>query len=102
MATLRAAQQGVRDGTAFFPLLAGAPASYEVNGTGPRDSFLTLEWRHLRFAELLETGNPYSRGYRLSVMPDGLGQLYWDVRVVLTADGGIGRVEMLYGPPAPF
>lgn len=62
------------DGTAYFTLMAGAPSAYEANATGPRDSSLALDWSDLRFVGPMDTGVSCRRGYRLSVMPDGLGQ----------------------------
>lgn len=102
VAKLIAAQEAVADGTAYFTLMAGAPAAYEANATAPRDSFLALDWGDLRFVEPMDTGSSYRKGYRMSVMPNGLGKLYWDVRVTLGAEGEIDHIEMFYGPPAPF
>ncbi|QYU69204.1 hypothetical protein J4558_03405 [Leptolyngbya sp. 15MV] len=102
VAALVAAQKSLAGGEGYFHLLAGAPASYPANATSPRDSFLSLDWEDLRFVERLDTGSERRKGYRLSVMPDGLGQLYWDVRVTLEVSGAVERVEMFYGPPAPF
>jgi hypothetical protein len=102
VAKLVAAQHSLTEGQAYFHLLAGAPASYPANSSSPRESFLALDWSDLRFVQRMETGSERRRGYRLSVMPDGLGQLYWDVRVTLEVSGAIERVEMFYGPPAPF
>jgi hypothetical protein len=52
---------------------------------------------------------PAQIGERLSsavlgfvVKVKGLGQLYWDIEVVLGFDGNIERVLMIYKPPAPF
>jgi len=102
VATLVAAQNALAGGEGLFHLLAGAPASYPANAASPRASFLALDWKDLRFVQRLDSGSERRKGYRLSVMPDGLGQLYWDVRVTLEASGAVERVEMFYGPPAPF
>lgn len=103
VARLAAAQQALAGGeAAYFHLLAGAPASYPANASSPRDSFLALDWSDVRFVERMGTASERRKGYRLSVMPDGLGQLYWDVRVTLAVSGAIERVELFYGPPAPF
>lgn len=102
VAALVAAQNTLARGEGFFHLLAGAPASYPANIASPRASFLALDWNDLRFVERLDTGSERRKGYRLSVMPNGLGQLYWDVRVTLEVSGAVERVEMFYGPPAPF
>ncbi len=99
---LAAAQRSLSNGTAYFALLSGAPASYSKNEISPRDAFLALDWSDVRFVQRFETGNRFQKGYRLSVMPEGLGQLFWEVTVTLGAEGELERVEMYYRPPAPF
>ena len=99
---LAAGQRSLSDGTAYFDLLSGAPASYSTNEISPRDAFLALDWSDVRFVKRFETGNRFQKGYRLSVMPEGLGQLFWEVTVILGAEGDLERVEMYYRPPAPF
>jgi hypothetical protein len=102
IATLTAAQRAVASGQAWFHLSAGAPAAYRENAVGAREHFLALDWRDLRVIAPLDAGIAYSRGYRLSVVPAKPGNLYWEVRIVLSASGDIERIDMAYGPLPPF
>lgn len=52
--------------------------------------------------EPVRTDNPLWQPYRLAYAPNGLGQLYWDIEVVLGINGNIERLLMIYKPPAPF
>lgn len=103
LAKLETAQQGIRAGEFQpFELLAGSIASYDKTTVSPRDAFLQVPFEQVWSIERISTDNPLWQPYRLSYAPDGLGRLYWDIEVVLNANGDIQRVVMLYKPPAPF
>ncbi len=85
-----------------FALLSGAPASYPMTRTSPRDAFLGLPLARIFRVERKTTDNKLWQPYRIIVLPDGPGRLLWDVEVVLGFSGQIERIEMLYRPPAPF
>jgi hypothetical protein len=52
--------------------------------------------------ERAPTDNRLWQPFRLSYAPNGLGQPYWDIEVVLGFHGQLERVTMNYKPPAPF
>ncbi len=85
-----------------FELLSGAPAFYSMTRTTPREAFLRLPLAKTFSVERKATENSLWQRYRIIVLPDGPGKLLWDVEVVLGINGLIERIEMLYGPPAPF
>lgn len=85
-----------------FELLSGAPASYPMTRTTPRDAFLRLPLARIFSIERKAPDNKLWQPYRIIVLPDGPGKLLWDVEVVLGINGQIERIEMLYRPPAPF
>ena len=87
---------------AVFELLSGAPASYPMTRTTPRDAFLGLPLAKIFSVERKTSTNKLWQPYRIIVLPDGAGKLLWDVEVVLGINGQIERIEMLYRPPAPF
>lgn len=86
----------------YFELLSGAPASYPMTSTAPRDAFLGLPLAKIVRIERKASDNKLWQPYRIIVLPDGPGKLLWDVEVVLGINGQIERIEMLYRPPAPF
>lgn len=103
IAKLKDSQHRMKDGEdLFFELLSGAPASYDMTAVAPRTAFLTIDFDQTLNIELKDSGNPLWQPYRLSVVHTQLGQLYWDIEVVLASNGNIERVEMFYRPPAPF
>lgn len=85
-----------------FELLAGSIASYEMVKVSPRDAFLQVPFEEVWDIKRGSTENRLWQPYRLAYAPNGLGQLYWDIEVVLGSDGNIERVLMIYKPPAPF
>jgi hypothetical protein len=97
------AQDALRRGEPlYFELLSGAPASYPMTATSPRDAFLSADFNQPFEVERLPPANPSWKPYRLTLLPNGLGNLLWDVEVVLGFYGDIARVEMVYRPPHPF
>jgi hypothetical protein len=103
IAKIADAQVKVRaEGPVVFALLSGAPASYPMARTSPRDAFLGLPLARIFSVERETTDNKLWQPYRIIVLPDGPGKLLWDVEVVLGFSGQIERIEMLYRPPAPF
>tara|TARA_R110002167_G_scaffold9558_14_gene44225 strand:+ start:1376 stop:1990 length:615 start_codon:yes stop_codon:yes gene_type:complete len=100
---LKQAQDGLRRGdTLHFDLLAGAPASYPMTMTSPREAFLSVDFSHPFTVERVSPADSPRKTYRMAVLPNGVGALYWDVRVVPGFNGTLERVEMVYRAPAPF
>lgn len=100
---LEDAQRRLRAGEfQSFELLAGSIASYEATELPPRTAFLQVRFGEAWNIERVSTSNPLWQPYRLAYAPNGLGQLYWDIEVVLGLNGNIERVLMIYKPPAPF
>jgi hypothetical protein len=87
---------------ASFELLAGSVASNEMTRLSAREAFLQVPFKSVWQIERVPTDNPLWQPYKLAYAPDGLGRLYWEIEVVLGANGAIQRVLMLYKPPAPF
>ena len=85
-----------------FELLAGSIASYEMTKSSPRDVFPQVPFKEVWDIERVRTDNRLWQPYRLAYSPEGLGQTYWDIEVVLGFSGDIQRVLMTYKPPAPF
>lgn len=85
-----------------FELLSGAPASYPMTRTPPRDAFLGLPLAKILSVERKTSANKLWQPYRIIVLPEGPGKLLWNVEVVLGINGQIQRIAMLYRPPAPF
>jgi hypothetical protein len=103
IAKLEDAQRDLKAGKPQnFELVAGSIASYDMTKSPPRDAFLQVPFKEVWNIERVLTDNRLWRPYRLSYAPDGLGQLYWDIEVVLGFNGEIQRVLMVYKPPAPF
>lgn len=86
----------------YFELLAGSIASYEMTKSSPRAVFLQVPFEKVWDIERVPTENRLWQPYKLAYSPDGLGQLYWEIEVVLGFNGNIERVLMVYKPPAPF
>lgn len=100
---LELAQHRLRAGEfQSFELLAGSIASLEMTRLPPRDAFLEVPFAEVWNIERVRTDNRLWQPYKLSYSPNGLGQLSWDIEVVLDSDGNIKRVMMIYKPPAPF
>ena len=85
-----------------FELLAGSVASYEATNISPREAFLSVPFDEVWKIQRVRTDNGLWQPYKLAYAPKGLGQLYWDIEVVLGINGNIERVQMVYKPPAPF
>jgi hypothetical protein len=99
---LQSLQRRLRSGESlFFELLSGAPASYAMAAVSPREAFLQLPLDRTFSIERVRTDNQLWQPYKLTVMPNGLGHMFWDVEVVLGVNGDVERVTMLYRPPAP-
>ena len=103
IAKLKDAQRRLRAGEFLpFELLAGSIASYDMTKSSPREVFLRVPFDAVWDIERVRTDNRLWQPYRLAYAPNGLGQLYWDIEVVLGFNGNIERVLMVYKPPAPF
>lgn len=85
-----------------FQLISGSIAAYEMTKVSPRDAFLQVSFEEVWEIERVTTDNRLWQPFKLAYAPNGLGQLYWDIEVVLGANGQIERVMMIYKPPAPF
>lgn len=100
---LKMAQEALRRGDPlYFELLSGAPASYPMTTTSPREAFLSANFDKPFDIERLPPANSSWKPHRLTLLPNGLGNLLWDIKVVLGFYGDIARVEMFYRPPHPF
>ena len=86
----------------YFELLAGSIASFDMTKSSPRDVFLQVPFEKVWNIERIPSDNRSWQPYKLSYSPHGLGQLYWDIEVVLGFSGNIERVLMVYRAPAPF
>src|SRR4030095_854306 len=103
IAKLEDAQRRLKAGEPqSFEVLAGSIASYEMTNSPPRGAFLQVPFKEVWNIERVRTDNRLWQPYRLAYAPNGLGQLYWDIEVVLGINGDIQRVLMTYKPPAPF
>jgi hypothetical protein len=103
LAKLDKAQRELKAGRfQSFELLAGSIASYPKTKVSPRDAFLQVQFQKVWKIERGRRDNPLWQPYKLAYSPNGLGQLYWDIEVVLGVNGAIERVLMIYKPPAPF
>ena len=101
LAKLADAQLALKAGKSqSFELLAGSIASYPTTQVSPRDAFLQVQFEEVWQIERGPRDNPLWQPYKLAYAPNGLGQLYWDIEVVLGMDGNIERVLMIYKPPA--
>jgi hypothetical protein len=103
IAKLEEAQRRLRAGELqTFELLAGSMASSETTKVSPRDAFLQVPFKRVWNIERVQTDNRLWQPHRLAYAPNGPGQLYWDIEVVLGSEGEIERVLMIYKPRAPF
>lgn len=90
-----------RDGLTF-DLLSGAPASYRQARLSPRDAFLGVSFAHPYLVRKLSPDKTGRQAYLVELLPNGFGRIVCDVEVVLGFDAQIQRVQLYYGPPAPF
>lgn len=103
VAKLGDAQKKLRAGEfQSFELMSGSVAGYEMTKVSPRDAFLQVPFQQVWEIERVPTDNRLWQPFKLAYAPDGLGKLYWDIEVVLGANGQLERVTMNYKPPAPF
>jgi hypothetical protein len=103
IAKVEEAQRRLKAGERLsFELLAGSMASNAMSRLSPRDAFLQVPFRQVWGIERVRTDNALWQPFRLAYAPNGLGQLYWDIEVVLGSDGVLERILMIYKPPAPF
>ena len=103
IAKLEDAQRRVQAGQSQpFELLAGSIASYDQTKITPREAFLKVPFQKVWDIRRVRTDNRLWQPYRLAYAPNGLGQLYWDIEVVLGFNGNIERVLMTYRSLAPF
>lgn len=88
----------------FVPteLLSGSIASYPMTNVTPRRAFLSLRFDQIFDIEHLPKGDTGWQQYKLTVTPNGLGQLMWFVEVYVSVNGNIERVEMVYKKPPAF
>ncbi|MXO96406.1 hypothetical protein GRI34_08255 [Erythrobacter aquimaris] len=100
---LEAAQAKLRSGEKiYFALLSGASASHESANLGARDAFLSMDWAKTLKVSEMDPGNSYWTGYRLQLLPDGFGNMVWDVRIWRNVSGNFERIELFNRPPNPF
>jgi hypothetical protein len=85
-----------------FELLSGAPASYPMTDVSPRQAFLQMVFDRPFRVERARASGPLWRPFRMVLLPNGPGQLIWEVEVVLGANDRVERVQMIYRPPAPY
>lgn len=103
IAKLMNAQDKLRAGEfQSFRLLSGSVATYEMTKVSPRDAFLSLPFDQVWMIERIPTDNQPSRSFKLAYAPDGLGKLYWEIRVTVGIGGQLEQVTMFYMTPAPF
>lgn len=103
VATLTEAQIKLRAGEfQSFELMSGSIAGYEMVKTSPQDAFLQVSFQQVWEITRVPTDNRLWQTFKLAYAPDGLGQPYWDIEVVLGTSGQLERVTMIYKPPAPF
>ena len=103
LAKVKDAQRRLKTGQFLpFELLAGSLASSEAAKISPRDAFLAVAFDKVWEIQRVRTDNRLWQPFKLAYAPKGLGQLYWDIEVVLGINGNIERVLMVYKPPAPF
>ena len=103
IAKLQDAQSKLRaGGFQSFELLSGSIAAYDTTQVSPRDAFLRVSFEKVWEIERILTENRSWQPFKLTYAPSGLGQLYWDIEVVLGASGELERVAMTDRPPAPF
>jgi hypothetical protein len=99
---LKEAQSSLKTGDMqYFELLAGSVASFEAAKISPREAFLAVPFDEVWRIRRVRSDNRLWQPYKLSYAPKGLGQLYWDIEVVLGSSGNIERVLMVYKVPAP-
>lgn len=91
-----------KDKSQTFELLSGSRAFLPQTKVSPEEAFLSLPFEKVWNIERSQTDNRFWQPYRLAYAPNGLGQLYWEIEVVLGFHGEIERITMLYKPPAPF
>ncbi len=100
---LQEAQSHLKDGELqYFELLAGSFASHEATLISPREAFLAVPFDEVWLIRRLRSDNRFWQPYKLSYAPEGLGQIYWDIEVVLGSNENIERVLMVCKVPAPF
>ena len=68
----------------------------------PREAFLSADFSHPFEVERMRPENSSWKPHRMTLAPNGPGNLVTDVKVVLGFYGDIARVEMFYRPPHPF
>jgi hypothetical protein len=103
VAQLGEAQNRLRAGEfQSFVLLSGSTAGNDMIERSPRDAFLRIPFGKVWRIERVLTDNRLWQPFKLAYAPDGLGQRYWDIEVVLGIHGQLERVTMIYRLPAPF
>jgi hypothetical protein len=103
LAKVKEAQSRLKRGEFLpFELLAGSAASYEATKISPRETFLAVPFDEVWNIQRVRTDNRSWQPFKLAYSPMGLGQLYWDIEIVLGSSGNIERVLMIYKAPAPF
>jgi len=103
LAELEKAQRRLRTGEfQTFELLAGSVASYEATKISPRKAFLSVPFQKVWKIDRVRVDDSLWQPYRFAYAPNGLGQIYWDIEVMLNSAGEIERVTMIYKPPPPF
>ena len=100
---VKQAQARLRAGEpVYFELLSGAPASYPMTETSPRQAFLEADFDQPFDIERPPTNNSLWKAHALTLLPNGPGEPIWDVEVVLGVNEQIERIEMVYRRPVPF
>ncbi|WP_336987388.1 hypothetical protein [Altererythrobacter aquiaggeris] len=101
--TLEKGQKALRAGEfQRFTLLAGSVASYEATNIPAREAFLSIPFNEVWRISRAEAETIAWQPFRLSYAPDGLGQRYWDIEVVVGSNGGLELVTLNYKVPPPF
>ncbi|MEA3389476.1 hypothetical protein [Sphingobium sp. CCH11-B1] len=100
---LEDAQRGLRTGQfQSFELLAGSIASNDQTKVSPREAFMSVPFQKIWQVQRATSDKRLRQPYRLTYFPNGLGQPYWEIEVVLGLSGNVERVLMRYETPAPF
>lgn len=87
----------------WFDLYLGAPASYDVTDITPRAAFLKMQFDRAFLITRVGQSKPLPETYRIVISPHGNGELIWQITINTNADHGtLNKVEMYYGPPAPY
>ncbi len=85
-----------------FRLLAGSIASYDQTKVSPRRAFLYIDFDDVWEVKHLPNATNIGHSFRLAYAPDGLGKLFWDIKVTTDTTERLNIVSMIYRPPEQF